>query len=563
MSMGKEKAELDAKIKTLNFRVKKTDEVLQKDDRAALERHRASLESVVTAVTTLKESIEEQMFAEGKDDQAVQEWAEEFEESVDAGDKCMRQLASKIEQINRKSKHEAVIFEHKQVVALENEKIEQQQEAKERAYAEELAFEQKKLDLQQAQKKPTETAGATSDVVKMPKLVITKFDGTPQDWMHFWGQFETQIDKLSAPAVTKISYLKELLVLKVRNLIDGLPFTPEGYQKAKDLLPQRYGKTSEVVGTYVRNILELPTIKERDVRKIHKFYEILLFNVESLRTLESLNKLDATVRFTFDKLGVVKNELAMIDEQWSEWSFTQFLEVLEIWTLNNPLSEAPRSKNMGGYQKREKSRLFYSQHGDHDAKTSCGCLFCESPDHNAINCDKVLNLVERKKIFLEKRLCFNCTGSKHRAEDCKSKSTCQNCNARHHTSLCDKSKTRKPGMTAKSVGNTSVIQPVVVVKIGGFKFRALLDSGASHSYASSTAIELIKVRPKSTGLRHIAMLTGITTRTMQVFDVVISSVSGDFKLGVDITKVNKRELLVLENPCYEQIIEANPHLKGV
>ena len=258
--------------------------------------------------------------------------------------------------------------------------------------------------------------------------------------MHFWGQFETQIDKLSAPAVTKISYLKELLVLKVRNLIDGLPFTPEGYQKAKDLLEQRYGKTSEVVGTYVRNILELPTIKERDVRKIHKFYEILLLNVESLRTLESLNKLDAAVRFTFDKLGVIKNELVMIDEQWSEWSFTQFLEVLEIWTLNNPLSEAPRSKNMGGYQeKREKSRLFYSQHGDHDAKTSRGCLFCESPDHNAINCDKVLNLVERKKIFLEKRLCFNCTGSKHRAEDCKSKSTCQNCNARHHTSLCDKS----------------------------------------------------------------------------------------------------------------------------
>ena len=67
MSMGKEKAELDAKIKTLNFRVKKTDEVLQKDDRTALERHRASLESVVTAVTTLKESIEEQMFAEGKE----------------------------------------------------------------------------------------------------------------------------------------------------------------------------------------------------------------------------------------------------------------------------------------------------------------------------------------------------------------------------------------------------------------------------------------------------------------------------------------------------------------
>ena len=175
--------------------------------------------------------------------------------------------------------------------------------------------------------------------------------------MHFWGQFETQIDKLSAPAVTKFSYLKELLVLKVRNLIDGLPFTPEGYQKAKDLLARQYGKTSEVVGTCVRNILELPTIKERDVRKIHEFYEILLFNVESLRTLESLNKLDAAVRFTFDKLGVIKNELAMIDEQWSKWSFTQFLEALKKRTLNNPLSEAPRSKNMG---KRKKNRDYFT-----------------------------------------------------------------------------------------------------------------------------------------------------------------------------------------------------------
>ena len=434
--MEKELAELNAKIKTLSFRVKKTSEILQKDDRAALERHRASLESVVTAVVTLKESLEEKKFAQGEDEQTVQEWAEEFEESVDEADKCMRQLASKIELIDRKAKHEAVVFEHKQAIALENEKIEQQREAKERAYAEKLAFEQKKLDLQQAQQqKPTETAGATGDV-KMPKLVITKFDGTPQDWMRFWGQFETQIDKSSAQEVTKFSYLKELLVLKVRNLIDGLPFTAEGYQKAKDLLARRYGKTSEVVGTYVRNILELPTIKERDVKKIHEFYEVLLFNVESLRTLDSLHKLDAAVRFTFDKLEVIKNELAMIDEKWSEWSFTQFLEALEKWTLNNPLSEAPRPKNMGGHlESKKKSSLFFSHRGDRDPKTSRGCLFCESPDHSAINCDKIVDLGERKKIFLQKRLCFNCTGARHRAEDCKSKSTCRNCDARHQRQI--------------------------------------------------------------------------------------------------------------------------------
>ena len=65
----------------------------------------------------------------------------------------------------------------------------------------------------------------------------------------------------------------------MRNLIDGLLFTEEGYDKAKDLLGKRYGKTSEVVGSYVRNILELPDVSERDVKRIHEFYEKLQFNV--------------------------------------------------------------------------------------------------------------------------------------------------------------------------------------------------------------------------------------------------------------------------------------------
>jgi len=59
-------------------------------------------------------------------------------------------------------------------------------------------------------------------------------------------------------------------------------------------------------------------------------------------------------------------------------------------------------------------------------------------------------------------------------------------------------------MTANYIGNTAVIHPVIVVKISGYKFRALSDSGASHSYTSS--IDLIHARPKSTGLKHIPTL---------------------------------------------------------
>ncbi|KAK3700049.1 hypothetical protein QZH41_004348 [Actinostola sp. cb2023] len=218
-----------------------------------------------------------------------------------------------------------------------------------------------------------------------------QFDGTPQD----------QIDKSSVPDVTKFSYLKELVNTKVRNLIDGLPFTNEGYDKAKQMLERRYGNPSEVVGAYVRNILELPTVTERNVSEIHDFYEKLLFNVESLQTLNSLEKLDAAVRYTFDKLAVIKHELAMIDEKWSEWTFTDFLQTLEKWSINNPTQSDPKVKEpTAGTPRRERSRAFYATR----MESTRSCLYCNSADHKAINCDQVVNVAERKR-FSPKSVC--------------------------------------------------------------------------------------------------------------------------------------------------------------
>ena len=103
----------------------------------------------------------------------------------------------------------------------------------------------------------------------------------------------------------------------------------------------------------MRNILELPTIREGDVAKIHDFYEKLLFNVESLLTLKKLNELDAAARFTLNKLEVIKSELVLIDGNWRDWTFKEFLETLEKWTISNPLQGGfkqkaffePRAKN--------------------------------------------------------------------------------------------------------------------------------------------------------------------------------------------------------------------------
>ena len=122
-------------------------------------------------------------------------------------------------------------------------------------------------------------------------------------------------------------------------------------------------------------------------------------------------------------------------------------------------------------------------------------------------------------------------------------------------------------MTEKHVAESAVVHPVVVVKVERYKCLALLDSGTSYSYCSLTFVKLVKARLKAAGLRQIAMFMGDTmgeaTKTLQEFDVTMHAVTDNFQLDVNVTKIDKRELLLLENPCYEKVLAEHPHLRGV
>ena len=81
-----------------------------------------------------------------------------------------------------------------------------------RKLEEELKFE-KKVEMQLADK-PVKSTGKS---VKLPKLVITKYDGTFEKWLSFWNSFKAEVDLQDIPAVTKFAFLKEFLEPKVRN----------------------------------------------------------------------------------------------------------------------------------------------------------------------------------------------------------------------------------------------------------------------------------------------------------------------------------------------------------
>lgn len=141
----------------------------------------------------------------------------------------------------------------------------------------------------------------TSSAAKLPKLSITKFNGRIEEWLPFWGKFTSEIDSTNLAPLTKFGYLKELLERHGGKDIDALPFTAEGYEDAKAILEAEYGQPTEIVNTYVTNIMELPIITGTNPRKVKEFYKQLRFNVQRLGTLGRLGDVKGNVRYTLDK----------------------------------------------------------------------------------------------------------------------------------------------------------------------------------------------------------------------------------------------------------------------
>ena len=145
--------------------------------------------------------------------------------------------------------------------------------------------------------------------VKLPKLEISRFNGSPTDFTRFWNTFSEEIDRSELPGTSKFSYLKEYLGPKVRPLIESLPFNTEGYTRAKTILESRYGRTSEIVTAHIQKIMNLQTVNGTNPTKVNEFYETLLKNVQALETMGKLESVNGYVRMVLDRLPGIRSEL--------------------------------------------------------------------------------------------------------------------------------------------------------------------------------------------------------------------------------------------------------------
>ena len=334
---------------------------------------------------------------------------------------------------------------------------------------------------------------------------------------------------------------------------------------------------------YIDNINALPVISGSKPNEIHKFWQTLNYNVQALETLGKLSGCLSMVRGVLDKLPGIKADLVNGKPGWQDWGFAELMRSLEEWKAIHPMkvnesvheiSPSPPSHRRSRPPRPPRpprtpcDNSFYAK--DRGPLSRRVCVYCDRETNRSWECDSVTSPAERRRILQSKRLCFNCTGTQHNASQCRSRTSCVHCKQKHHSSICDRSTTAgRQTTTSGGVALTAtqegekVCHPVVLVKLNGVTCRALLDTGATASYASGYILDRLNLVPSRTPTRQIQTIVGTVTKRTETYNVQVSDTKGNYTIPLSANRIDRAELLCVENPNYREMIGKYRHLKGV
>ncbi|GFV86330.1 uncharacterized protein TNCV_1468931 [Trichonephila clavipes] len=123
--------------------------------------------------------------------------------------------------------------------------------------------------------------------INLPKLHINKYSGNYSEWLDFYNLFESSIhnnNRLSK--VDKFNYLKSYLCGNALACINGFPISDDNYDRALDLLKDRFGNKNMLINAHLSNLLNLtPVRNSTDIVGLRNLYDRAETQIRSLESL--------------------------------------------------------------------------------------------------------------------------------------------------------------------------------------------------------------------------------------------------------------------------------------
>ena len=377
---------IETKLKLIKFTEEQAENSLETNNISALKRQVNTLTTKVGGIHEIKVKIQELKFENGEQTKDIEAWNSKLEGDLFKVEAHIAEFDNTLKRMNQKEIEAEKFKEEEEAAKARQIKFEEELQLEKAKLEPNLKYE-KKMD---ESRKSSEHDDATN-TTKLPKLVISKFNGSFTDWTRFWEQYQAGIGASDIQPSMKFSYLKELLEPKVRALVEELPLTGEGFERAKNILKTKYGKQSEIVNAHIKNIMTLEHVQGANPNKISKFYEQLLTNVQALETIGRLGEVNGCVRMTLDKLEGIRGDLVRFDDDWQNWKFPHLIEAFRKWTERNPSSQEDKTDRKPKFPP---GKSFQTKGEEVHPRP---CVYCKSTEHKSLNCDKITAPFQQKK----------------------------------------------------------------------------------------------------------------------------------------------------------------------
>ena len=123
--------------------------------------------------------------------------------------------------------------------------------------------------------------------MKLPKLLLKRFNGELTKWTTVWDSFDSAVHgKPSLTNVDKFNYLNSLLESVASDAISGLTPTSANYEEAVGMFKKRFGNKQVIVNRHMDILLNLDAVtSQHDLKGLRKLYNVVESNVRGLRAL--------------------------------------------------------------------------------------------------------------------------------------------------------------------------------------------------------------------------------------------------------------------------------------
>ena len=312
---------------------------------------------------------------------------------------------------------------------------------------------------------------------QLPKIAVPLFSGDPLQYPLWRNSFTSLIDTQPLDPDTKLNYLNQYVTGKPKQLVEHFMLigTEEAYNRAREVLHERYGNSSVVSTAFTSKLRQWPRLSPRDAAGLRDFSDFLEKIDAARASTPSLGVLD----YASENAYLIEKLPFNLETKWRDkidfWRqihgqgsyppFTEFVKFMkvaanranipELQSISRahdkrPSTSSAQVKHAKGHSsssfatttsRDDKTRASYQRDGPasraHYPSNESSCLFCKK-NHHLDECQHFLRkpFNERKDFFFKKRLCMGCaSASSHQVRECKDRKACQTCGGTHLTCL--------------------------------------------------------------------------------------------------------------------------------